>query len=78
MYIHDACCRYAFKLADFGTARKLEPDQKFTSLHGTEEYLVKTTSTLNLMLQNQSITLLATLHNQCLLLKLSLSVPSII
>jgi TANK-binding kinase 1 len=28
-----------FKLADFGTARKLGPNERFTSLHGTEEYL---------------------------------------
>ena len=33
-------CSYIFKLADFGTARKLAPEEKFTSLHGTEEYLV--------------------------------------
>ena len=32
---------YVFKLADFGTAHQLEPEQAFTSLHGTEEYLVK-------------------------------------
>lgn len=31
---------YVFKLADFGTARQLQPDEHFTSLHGTEEYLV--------------------------------------
>lgn len=31
---------FIFKLADFGTARKLGPEEKFTSLHGTEEYLV--------------------------------------
>ena len=34
-------CSYIFKLADFGTARKLAPEEKFTSLHGTEEYLVR-------------------------------------
>ncbi len=28
-----------FKLADFGTARELEPGEQFISLHGTEEYL---------------------------------------
>ena len=28
-----------FKLADFGTARELGPDETFVSLHGTEEYL---------------------------------------
>ena len=28
-----------FKLADFGTARELDPGEKFISLHGTEEYL---------------------------------------
>ena len=30
---------YVFKLADFGTARELGPDETFISLHGTEEYL---------------------------------------
>ena len=30
---------YVFKLADFGTARELGPEETFTSLHGTEEYL---------------------------------------
>ena len=28
-----------FKLADFGTARELGPEDTFVSLHGTEEYL---------------------------------------
>ena len=30
---------YMFKLADFGTARELGPEETFISLHGTEEYL---------------------------------------
>lgn len=30
---------YVFKLADFGTARELGPEDTFVSLHGTEEYL---------------------------------------
>ena len=30
---------YVFKLADFGTARELGPDETFISLYGTEEYL---------------------------------------
>ncbi|XP_019854889.1 PREDICTED: serine/threonine-protein kinase TBK1-like [Amphimedon queenslandica] len=30
---------FVFKLADFGTARQLDPNEHFTSLHGTEEYL---------------------------------------
>lgn len=29
-----------YKLADFGAARQLTDDENFTSLHGTEEYLV--------------------------------------
>lgn len=33
------CCSFVFKLADFGTARELEPGERFISLHGTEEYL---------------------------------------
>jgi len=28
-----------FKLADFGTARELDPEEHFISLWGTEEYL---------------------------------------
>ena len=40
-------CSYVFKLADFGTARQLGPDEHFTSLHGTEEYLVKEHSFIN-------------------------------
>ena len=30
---------FVFKLADFGTARELGPNENFFSLHGTEEYL---------------------------------------
>ena len=30
---------FVFKLADFGTARELGPDETFISLYGTEEYL---------------------------------------
>ena len=30
---------FIFKLADFGTARELGPDETFISLYGTEEYL---------------------------------------
>ena len=30
---------HVFKLADFGTARELGPDETFISLYGTEEYL---------------------------------------
>ena len=40
-------CSYVFKLADFGTARQLGPDEHFTSLHGTEEYLVNEHSFIN-------------------------------
>ena len=29
-----------YKLADFGAARQLEAEENFTSLYGTEEYLV--------------------------------------
>lgn len=39
----DVCLLFSFvyKLTDFGTARELKPDQEFTSIHGTEEYLVR-------------------------------------
>lgn len=30
-----------YKLTDFGAARELEDDQKFVSIYGTEEYLVR-------------------------------------
>ena len=30
---------YVFKLADFTTSRELDPEETFTSLYGTEEYL---------------------------------------
>lgn len=30
-----------YKLTDFGAARELEDDEKFISIYGTEEYLVK-------------------------------------
>ena len=39
-FVWSFVCSYIFKLADFGTARKLGPQEGFTSLHGTEEYLV--------------------------------------
>ena len=29
-----------YKLADFGAARQLQDEENFTSLYGTEEYLV--------------------------------------
>lgn len=29
-----------YKLSDFGAARKLDDDEKFVSVYGTEEYLV--------------------------------------
>lgn len=30
-----------YKLTDFGAARQLEDDEKFVSIYGTEEYLVR-------------------------------------
>lgn len=30
-----------YKLTDFGAARELEDDEKFLSIYGTEEYLVR-------------------------------------
>lgn len=30
-----------YKLTDFGAARELEDDEKFVSIYGTEEYLVR-------------------------------------
>lgn len=30
-----------YKLTDFGAARELEDDEKFMSIYGTEEYLVR-------------------------------------
>lgn len=30
-----------YKLTDFGAARELEEDERFLSLYGTEEYLVR-------------------------------------
>lgn len=30
-----------YKLTDFGAARELEDDEKFVSVYGTEEYLVR-------------------------------------
>jgi hypothetical protein len=33
-------CRSIYKLTDFGAARKLEEEETFTSIYGTEEYLV--------------------------------------
>lgn len=35
----DGCSIY--KLTDFGAARELEDDEKFVSIYGTEEYLVR-------------------------------------
>ena len=37
----DGCSVY--KLTDFGAARELEDDEKFMSIYGTEEYLVRDT-----------------------------------
>lgn len=48
---------YVFKLADFGTARQLGPDEHFTSLHGTEEYLVNEHSFINELSLSLSIQL---------------------
>lgn len=36
-----------YKLTDFGAARELEDDEKFVSIYGTEEYLVRKGSTFN-------------------------------
>lgn len=33
-----------YKLSDFGAARKLDDDEKFVSVYGTEEYLVSNIS----------------------------------
>lgn len=33
--------RSVYKLTDFGAARELEDDEKFVSIYGTEEYLVR-------------------------------------
>lgn len=33
--------RSMYKLTDFGAARELEDDEKFVSIYGTEEYLVR-------------------------------------
>lgn len=33
--------RPVYKLTDFGAARELEDDEKFVSIYGTEEYLVR-------------------------------------
>lgn len=33
--------RSVYKLTDFGAARLLEDDEKFVSIYGTEEYLVR-------------------------------------
>lgn len=33
--------RSVYKLTDFGAARELEDDEKFMSIYGTEEYLVR-------------------------------------
>lgn len=33
--------RSVYKLTDFGAARELEDDEKFLSIYGTEEYLVR-------------------------------------
>lgn len=33
--------RSVYKLTDFGAARQLEDDEKFVSIYGTEEYLVR-------------------------------------
>lgn len=33
-------CRSIYKLTDFGAARRLEEEETFTSIYGTEEYLV--------------------------------------
>lgn len=35
-------CRSLYKITDFGAARELQDDETFTSIYGTEEYLVKT------------------------------------
>lgn len=33
-------CRSVYMLTDFGAARALEEEETFTSIYGTEEYLV--------------------------------------
>lgn len=33
--------RSVYKLTDFGAARELEDDESFSSIYGTEEYLVR-------------------------------------
>ena len=37
---------YSFKLTDFGAARELTDGDRFVSLYGTEEYLVRGTNML--------------------------------
>lgn len=34
-------CSSVYKFTDFGAARELEDEENFTSMYGTEEYLVK-------------------------------------
>lgn len=44
-----------YKLTDFGAARELEDDEKFVSIYGTEEYLVRKHAALSkLCCQNNS------------------------
>ena len=40
-------CSSIYKLTDFGAARDLNDDENFTSLYGTEEYLVRTAPLLS-------------------------------
>ena len=40
MCFRDQNGKTIYKLADFGAARELADEENFTSLHGTEEYLV--------------------------------------
>ena len=37
---YNVCSRSIYKLTDFGAARELQDDETFTSIYGTEEYLV--------------------------------------
>ena len=39
---------YSFKLTDFGAARELTDGDRFVSLYGTEEYLVRATDRLRI------------------------------
>ena len=42
--------RSIYKLTDFGAARRLEEEETFTSIYGTEEYLVCTVKIKHVLL----------------------------